>query len=175
MAGMRRRRAQKLGLLLRRQSDGGVVGFASASRQRPLPSRSTTPRLANRPSRMETALLSQRVVFAHCTTPASGSSRIASSSTRSRAADSSTPGLKPWRRLEGERDSRPDRRRWALRRPFAPSRDLVAHGIRPAQDRVDSVAQRAKLGPVHRSSPFSRCAILQIGRDRALVKLVHFG
>ena len=85
MAGMRRRQAPKLGLLLRRQSDGGIVGFAPASRQRPLPSRSTTPRLANRPSRMETALLSQRVVFAHCTTPASGSSRIASSSARSRA------------------------------------------------------------------------------------------
>ena len=87
MAGMRGRRAPEARPLLRRQSDGGAVGFAPASRQRPLPSRSTTPRLANRPSRMETALLSQRVVFAHCTTPASGSSRIASSSARSRAAD----------------------------------------------------------------------------------------
>ena len=59
----------------RRQADGGIVGFAPRSRQRPSPSRSTTPRLANRPSRIETALLSQWVAFAHWTTPASGWSR----------------------------------------------------------------------------------------------------
>ena len=56
-----------------------------------------------------------------------------------------------------------------------PLRDLVAHGIRPVQDRVDCVAQRAKLSPVHRLSPFSRCAILQIGRDHPLVKFVDLG
>ena len=100
MACMGRRRVPEARLLPRRQSDGGIVGFTSTSRQRALPSRSTRPRFANRPSRIETALLSQRVVFAHCTTPASGSSRIASSSARSRAADSPTPGLKPGGRLE---------------------------------------------------------------------------
>ena len=56
-----------------------------------------------------------------------------------------------------------------------PLRDLVAHGIRPGQDRVDSVAQRAKLSPVHRLSPLSGCAILQIGRDHPLVKFVGLG
>jgi hypothetical protein len=62
---------QKL-LLRRRQSDGGIVGFAAATRQRPSLSRSTTPRLASRPSRMEIALFSHWVAFAHWTTPASG-------------------------------------------------------------------------------------------------------
>ena len=42
-----------------------------------------------------------------------------------------------------------------------PLRDLVPYGIRPAQDRVDSVAQRAKLSPVHRLSPSSRCAFFK--------------
>ena len=93
---------QKLRLLLRRQSDGGIVGFAAATRQRPSLSRSTTPRLANRPSRMETALFSHWVAFAHWTTPASGWSRIASKSARSHAA-SSTPGPTPRCRLERER------------------------------------------------------------------------
>ena len=101
---------QKFGLLLRRQGGSGgiAVGFASASRQRPLPSRSTRPRLANRPSRHgdRRSCLSQGVVFAHCTTPASGSSRIASSSACSRA-DSSTPGWKPGGRLERARDNLP--------------------------------------------------------------------
>jgi hypothetical protein len=86
----------------RRQADGGIVGFAPRTRQRPSPSRSTTPRLANRPSRMETALLSQWVAFAHWTTPASGWSRIASNSACSRAADS-TLGMKPRCRLDRER------------------------------------------------------------------------
>jgi hypothetical protein len=101
----------------RRQADGGFVGFAPRSRQRPSPSRSTTPRLANRPSRIETALLSQWVAFAHWTTPASGWSRIASSSARSRAADS-TLGMKPGCRLDRER-AVPDRRGWVLTGPFA--------------------------------------------------------
>jgi hypothetical protein len=92
---------QKLRLLLRRQSDGGIVGFAAATRQRPSLSRSTTPRLASRPSRMETALFSHWVAFAHWTTPASGWSRIASKSARSHAA-SSTPGPTPRCRLERE-------------------------------------------------------------------------
>ena len=107
MAGMRRRRAPEARPPPPPSERRRHRRVPPASRQRPLPSRSTTPRLANRPSRMETALLSQRVAFAHCTTPASGWSRIASSSARSRAADSSTPGLKPPRRLERERDSRP--------------------------------------------------------------------
>jgi hypothetical protein len=47
-----------------------------------------------------------------------------------------------------------------------PLRDLVAHRIRPRQDRIDCVPQRAKLSSVQRSSPFS----LQIGRDHRLVK-----
>jgi hypothetical protein len=56
-----------------------------------------------------------------------------------------------------------------------PLSDLVAHGIRPVQDRVDSVAQRAKLSPVHRLSPLSGCAILQIGCGHPLVKFVDLG
>ena len=107
MACMQRRRAPQARLPPRRQSDGGIVGFTPASRQRPLPSRSTRPRLANRPRRMETALLSQRVACAHWTTPASGSSRIASSSACSLADASCTPGLEPRARLERERDDLP--------------------------------------------------------------------
>jgi hypothetical protein len=38
---------------------------------------------------------------------------------------------------------------------------LAAHGIRPGQDRVDCVAQGAKLSPVHRLSPSSRCAFFK--------------
>jgi hypothetical protein len=60
---------------------------------------------------------------------------------------------------------------WLCGVRLQPLRDLAAHGIRPAQDRVDSVAQRAKLSPVHRSSPFSRCAIPQIRRDHAARKV----
>jgi hypothetical protein len=37
-----------------------------------------------------------------------------------------------------------------------PLSDLRAHRVRPVQDRVDSVAQRAKLSSVHRLSPLSR-------------------
>ena len=56
-----------------------------------------------------------------------------------------------------------------------PLRDLVPYGIRPAQDRVDCVAQRAKLSPVHRLSPSSKVRVLQIGRDHPLVKFVDPG
>ena len=94
--------ATQFGLLLRRQSDGGIVGFAAATRQRPSLSRSTTPRLASRPSRMETALFSHWVAFAHWTTPASGWSRIASKSASSHAVDP-TLGMKPRCRLDRER------------------------------------------------------------------------
>ena len=109
MAGMRRRRAPEARPppppSERRRHRRVYPG--DPLRQRPLPSRSTRPRLANRPSRMETALLSQSVAFAHWTTPASGWSRIASSSACSRADTSSTLGFEPGRRFERERDTRP--------------------------------------------------------------------
>jgi hypothetical protein len=104
------------------------------------------------------------LVAAGCLRPlhdaASGSSRIASSSARSRAAASSTPGLKPRRRLERERDSRPGSA------PLGFEASVCSHcaiwpRTEPVQDRVDSVAQRAKLSPVHHLSPFSRCAFFK--------------
>jgi hypothetical protein len=52
-------------------------------------------------------------------------------------------------------------------------RDLVSHGIRPGQYRVDSVAQGAKLSPVHRLSPVSGCS--KYVATTPLVKFVDFG
>jgi hypothetical protein len=52
--------------------------------------------------------------------------------------------------------------------------DLGAHRTRPGQDRVDCIAQRAKLSPSPLSS-LSGCAIFQIRRDCPLVKFVNFG
>ena len=97
---------------------------------------------ANRPSRMETALLSQRVVFAHCTTPASGSSPIASSSACSRAAVSPTPGLEPGGLLERERDRGPGSARLGFERSVC-SHCVIWSRTESGQVRIVSIASRS--------------------------------
>jgi hypothetical protein len=53
-------------------------------------------------------------------------------------------------------------------------RDLVSYDIRPAQYRVDSVAQRAKLSPVHRLPPRQDARFTRYARTTPFVKFVHF-